>query len=246
VDRLLPEHPHAAARRACGEPDAGAAACRLPVVKGAALHPGAAGLPRRLPQAPYEAATAAPCDKPPLPGGWHSAGPRSRAALPTARAGAGTGIFDAGLNMMWYPGSNITITVSPANASTTDRFSAPARRLLRGPYQGLEHVQPAHSAARACAQPDARPARADVQHYPNSAGGVLQIRNPTEDAIINNNCNAATQPCCMTRPNMAQYFLSWPDPPISCYVPDYTAPSTFTLAVRARVGRPQRQSAAPW
>jgi len=45
---------------------------------------------------------------------------------------------------------------------------------------------------------------------------------------------------------MAQYFLSWPDPPISCYVPDYTAPSTFTLAVRARVGRPQRQSAAPW
>jgi len=84
-----------------------------------------------------------------------------------------------------------------------------------------------------------------VQHYPNNAAGVLQIRNLTEDAIINNNCNAATQPCCMTRPNMAQYFLSWPDPPISCYVPDYTAPSTFTLAVRARVGAPAAAEGCP-
>jgi len=78
-----------------------------------------------------------------------------------------------------------------------------------------------------------------VQHYPNSAGSVLQIRNPTEVAFFNNSCNAATQPCCGTRPRMAQYNLTWPDPPISCYVPDYTAPSTFTLAVRARMRRPQ-------
>ncbi|KAK9831996.1 hypothetical protein WJX81_007128 [Elliptochloris bilobata] len=72
-----------------------------------------------------------------------------------------------------------------------------------------------------------------VNHYPN-ATGVMQLWNTWEVYMgIPGNCSTGPPLCCGGDGYTPRYQAAiQTDPlPVSCYVPDYTQPSTFTLAV---------------
>ena len=80
-----------------------------------------------------------------------------------------------------------------------------------------------------------RALHADVNHYPN-ATAVSQYWNTYENPWgVPGTCQTGPQICCGVAPDRVQAALLYDPLPVSCYVPDYTQPSSnFMLQARAR------------
>lgn len=162
--------------------------------------------------------------------------------------------------MLWYPGSNITVTSYPSTVNTTDIFCAPRvihpgphahsslgptgcraqlaiLCLLRAYTNGLSNIQHYRRLALGwplLIAPDARTLHADVNHYPN-ATAVSQYWNTYENPFgVPGTCQTGPQICCGVAPDRVQAALIVDPLPVSCYIPDYTQPSSnFMLQARA-------------